>query len=103
MSEGIDDFSMPRSPEHVLYRHQNARATCRCPLNNRIGLIGLQCDSGGGSTQRHWRSGGDIVLFRKFVAEKKHVTIENDLAVHQCLLVQSSRRRPWLQILLDRI
>jgi hypothetical protein len=52
VAEGIDDLSLTRPPEHVLYGHEYPGARRDRTLHNLVGIVHLQRDAHARSTKR---------------------------------------------------
>ena len=54
-----------------------------CALDHHVRVVRLQSDARAGSAEGLRRSGHDAFLVGKLVAQKKLVSVQNDLAVHE--------------------
>src|SRR5258708_2014861 len=87
MPEWIQNLAIACSPEEILHRHEHACAGGHGPLNQSAGVFDLNRDSPAGSAQRLWRLERAALAGLKLIAEKKRVTVQNDLTVHQASAV----------------
>src|SRR5437870_4117305 len=75
MAEWIDDLSVTCAPEHVLHRHQHARAARDSALDNRVRIVSLQRDAHACATKRLRRLATPAFARAEFVADKQLVTV----------------------------
>jgi hypothetical protein len=87
VTKRIDELSISRSPEHVLHRHEKARAVRYRTLDKRVSVIYLQRDTHARSAESLRHFAAAAFRFREFIAQEEFVPIEHDFAVHQSLAI----------------